>query len=299
MKNILLESLRSSAASAWLILKLVVPLYILADVLLYFDVLKHISFLFTPITGLIDLPAEAAISLAGGMLLNVYAAIAFAAPLGLTAYQWTILGIFLGVCHALVVESAIMKQLGVSYGYSVILRVVAAFVAVVPVFFLPKSFFPQVVKQGETISAMPDEFSVMLVESVLNSMVLSVKIILLISGIIVAMDLLKSSAFIKHHMERVNTSFSIIVGQLLGITYGATILIREARMGNLSQKDIFYISTFLMISHSIIEDILLFVIFGANFWVIFCMRTITAIVLSGLLLAVIPRFGLLDRIVKT
>lgn len=127
-------------SSAWLILKLVVPLYILSDFLLYYDLLRHISFLFTPLTELLHLPAEAAVAVAGGMLLNVYAAIAFAAPLGLTAYQWTILGIFLGVCHALVVESAIMAKLGVSYGYSIVLRIVGAFLAVLPVLFLPPSF---------------------------------------------------------------------------------------------------------------------------------------------------------------
>ncbi|WP_051305704.1 hypothetical protein [Desulfogranum mediterraneum] len=298
MKSLLIESLRSSVASGWLILKLVIPLYIIADVLLYFDLLRHISFLFTPITGLLHLPPEAAIALAGGVLLNIYAAIAFAAPLGLTALQWTILGVFLGICHALVVESAIMAKLGVSYGYSVILRLLAGFVAILPLLFLPDSLFPEVVARTEVAAQLAEAFWPMLWGSTLNALVLSVKIIGLISAIIVAMDLLKASPLIKEHLEKVNTSFSIIVGQLLGITYGATILIREARQGSLSQRDIFYISTFLMICHSIIEDVLLFVIFGANLWLIVGIRVVTAVLLSQLLLLVLPRVISLDRIVR-
>ena len=126
-KNILRESLESAVRSAWLIVKLIVPLYILADILLYFDLLRHITFLFTPVTAFLGLPGEAAMAIAGGVLLNLYAGIAFAAPLGLTPYQWTILAVFLGVCHSMIVECAVMKRLGVSYGYSVVLRGVMAF----------------------------------------------------------------------------------------------------------------------------------------------------------------------------
>ena len=72
-------------------------------------------------------------------------------------------------------------------------------------------------------------------------------------------------------------SFSIIAGQLLGITYGAGILIREATRGGLGREDIFFIGTFLMICHSIVEDVLLFVLFGANYWIIIVCRAIACI----------------------
>ncbi len=298
MKNLLLESLRSSVFSSWLILKLVIPLYIIADTLIYFDILQHISFLFTPITSLLHLPPETALALASGMLINVYAAIALAAPLELTAYQWTVLGVFIGVCHSLVVESAILAKLGVSYGYSVLLRIVAAFVAVIPLTLLPSSLFKDIPAPQRSTPTLPDNFMQMLTGSLSDAVVLAIKIIILISLIILAMDLLKAIPVVKKHMERVNTSFSIIVGQLLGITYGATILIRETERGNLSRKDIFFITTFLMVCHSVIEDILLFVIFGANFWVILIVRVFAAIIISYLALACIPRFWSLDRFVK-
>ena len=275
------ESFDSALRSALLIIKLIVPLYILADILLYFDLLRYFSFLFTPITSFLGLPPEAAMAVAGGVLLNLYAGIAFAAPLGLTPYQWTILAVFLGVCHSMVVESAVMKRLGVSYSYSVVLRVVMAFVTVLPVMAMPASFFADSGgEQGAAVLQQYDSFMAMLAGSLVSSLILSIKIIGLIVLIIFFMDWLKSTRTMKKYASKVNSSFSIVVGQLLGITYGAGILIREVDAGHLDQKDVFFIATFLMICHSIIEDALLFVIFGASYWIIVGVRVVAAFIFS-------------------
>lgn len=284
IKQLLGDSLRSAVTSALLILKLVVPLYLLAEVLLYFDLLRHVGFLFAPLTTLLDLPPEAAVALAGGVLLNIYAAIAFAAPLGLSPYQWTVMAVFLGVCHSMVVECAIMAKLGISSLYSVILRGVGACLTVIPVLLLPSSFFGATVRKNEVVIHQYSTFWQMLFHSLGKAMLLSLEIILLVSLIIVLMDLLKSTRMLQAHMAKVNTSFSIIAGQLLGITYGAGILIREATQGNLNREDIFFVGTFLMICHSVIEDVLLFVLFGANYWVIIGTRLTMALLLSFSLL---------------
>ena len=292
MKRLLYESLRSSAASALLILKFVVPLYIIADALLYFDLLRHLGFLFAPATSLLDLPPEAAVALAGGVLINIYAGIAFAAPLGLSPYQWTVLAVFLGVCHSMIVESAIMAKLGISYGYSILLRGLGACLTVIPVLCMPAAFFGQVKQSGAVTIAHYSSFWQMLIHSLEKAMVLSAEIIALISVIVVTMDLLKSTRFLQAHLQKVNTSFSIIAGQLLGITYGAGILIREATRGGLSRENIFFIGTFLMICHSIVEDVLLFVLFGANYLIIIGVRLTAALVISFILLRVFRRVSL-------
>ncbi len=280
MKQLFVDSLKSAVASSLLILKYVVPFYLLADVLLYFDLLKYLGFLFSPFTSMLHLPAEAAVALAGGVLINIYAAIAFAAPLDLSPYQWTVMAVFLGVCHSMIVECTIMAKLGISYGYSVLLRGIGACVIVIPVLFIPASFFGETISKNEVTLKQYSDFWQMLLHSLWNALVLSVEIILLISLIIVVMDLLKSTRLMQAHLEKVNTSFSIIAGQLLGITYGAGILIREATRGTLSREDIFFIGTFLMICHSVIEDVLLFVLFGANYWVIIGIRLPAAFLIS-------------------
>ena len=283
MSDHLRESLKSSLTSGILILKLVVPFYILADILLYFDLLRPVSLLFSPVTAVLQLPAETAMAITAGIFLNLYAAVAFAAPLGLSAYEWTILGVFLGVCHSLPVENSIMKKLGIGFLYSTVLRVTMAFLTTLPLFFLPPSIFSGT-SSGKAIQlthylTIPD----MLLHSLANAAILSIKIICLITLIIFLMDGLKRTKFISNYGERVQTSFSLLTGQLLGITYGAGILFKEAESGNLKKQDLFFIGTFLMICHSLIEDPLLFVIFGANFWVIVLSRLTMACIASLIL----------------
>jgi uncharacterized membrane protein len=65
-------------------------------------------------------------------------------------------------------------------------------------------------------------------------------------------------------------------------------LINEVRSGAMSKKDVFFVATFLMICHAIIEDTLLFVIFGADFTMVVLIRTIAAIIFSYLVIAILP-----------
>jgi len=58
------------------------------------------------------LPNESSLAIISGLFLNLYAAVAFAAPLNMTPQQWTVLAVFLGVCHSLVVETIIIGKLG-------------------------------------------------------------------------------------------------------------------------------------------------------------------------------------------
>ncbi len=283
MPNHLKESLKSSFTSGILILKLVIPFYILADILLYFDLLHPVSFIFSPVTSILQLPAETAMAICSGVFLNIYAAVAFAAPLGLSSYEWTILGVFLGVCHGLPIENSIMKKLGISFLYSTCLRVSMAFLTTFPLFFLPSSLFTGEKSDNTIQLASYSSVSEMLIQSLSHAALLSVKIIGLISAIIFLMDALKRTQFIQNYGQRVQTSFSLLTGQLLGITYGAGILFKEAESGNLKKKDIFFIGTFLMICHSLLEDPLLFVLFGANYWVMIISRLVMACIATFLL----------------
>ena len=284
------NTLKDASRSAWLVLKLIIPLYILADVLLYFDVLKHISFLFEPITDILNLPKEAALGIAAGMLFNLYAGIAFLAPLGLNNYEWTILATFLGVAHSLIIENAVMKKIGISHTYSFILRISMAFIAVLPLTFMPKELFNGTSTYHDSVKTIYNSMQEMFMHSVTNATILSIKVILLVTFIIFLMAYLKSTKMMQAYQKKVNTTFPIMAGLILGITYGAGILIHESKTGTLNKVDIFYIATFLMICHSIIEDVLLFVIFGANGWLVIMIRLSMAFVFSALLVKMYKRF---------
>ena len=283
MKFNIQQSMKSVIQSALLVLKLIIPLFILAEILLYLDVLKYIAFIFEPITNVLDLPKEASIGIAAAMFFNIYAGLAFLAPLYLNPYEWTILGTFLGIAHSLVVENAVMKKIGIPHWYSWTLRIGMAFVAVLPLKLLPKDFFESTVSTTETITRKSYEsFGDMLWQATQASFILSIKVIVIVTAIIFVMDYVKSRDFMQRYQQKADSLFSLGAGLFLGITYGAGIIIAEVKKGTLSKVDILYIGTFLMLCHSVIEDILLFVIFGANGWIILVIRVVMALVFSYL-----------------
>lgn len=285
------ESLKTSLKSSLIILKLVVPIYILADVLFYYNILEYITFIFEPITSFLSLPSEASLAIVSGVFLNLYAAIAFAAPLDLSTKEWTILAVFLGICHSMIVESAVMKKIGISNRYSILLRVGAGVAVGYLTTLFPDEWFISDVVANSQIPAMDVYGSLfeLLRDSTYEAISLSVKIIVLISVLIFVLDYIKSLKIIQEYSNKVNSAFSIAIGVILGITYGAGILINEYEKNTLSKKEILYIGTFLMICHAIIEDTLLFVIFGANPWIIAGLRIFFAFVFASVMVRALSK----------
>jgi hypothetical protein len=75
---------------------------------------------------------------------------------------------------------------------------------------------------------------------------------------------------------RSESLFPLMTGVLFGISYGAGVLIPQAQSGELSRKQVFLTALFLCMCHAIIEDTLLFVLLGANAWVVVVTRFIAA-----------------------
>ena len=65
------HSLDSSLKTTWIILKLIIPIFIIADILFYYNVFEHIAFLVEPFTSIIGLPPQTSLALLSGMFLNV------------------------------------------------------------------------------------------------------------------------------------------------------------------------------------------------------------------------------------
>lgn len=107
----LLAGLGRSKALVWFLLKTILPLYVATEILKASGVLAYISNFLAPVMGLFGLPGEAAAVLTAGLLVNLYAAAAVAAPLGLDWAQVSVVGLILGIAHSLVVEGAVVRGL--------------------------------------------------------------------------------------------------------------------------------------------------------------------------------------------
>jgi len=72
----------------------------------------------------------------------------------------------------------------------------------------------------------------------------------------------------------------LVVGMVIGIAYGAAVIIHAAKEGKLTTRELQLIILFLVINHSVIEDNFLFYSVGANFWALFFVRLFAAILVT-------------------
>jgi len=82
---------------------------------------------------------------------------------------------------------------------------------------------------------------------------------------------------------RQNSLFPLLTGLVFGISYGAGVLIPQARSGELGSRQIFLVASFLAICHAMVEDTLLFVAVGASPWILPCSRFAVALILVAVL----------------
>ncbi len=101
------------------------------------------------------------------------------------------------------------------------------------------------------------------------------KIVLIITIVMFAIEILKAFKildwlnkklffFSKHLGISTSASFPLLVGMMIGITYGAGVILISYKNGEMSKKDVILVSVFLCLAHALFEDILLFVALGAK-----------------------------------
>ena len=94
--------------------KVIVPFYLMVELLRHLGLIGFIGNLFRPFMRLFGLPGESALALIAGYSTNLYAAIAVLKPLHLSSRDVTTLALMLGLSHSLLVETPITRRTGVN-----------------------------------------------------------------------------------------------------------------------------------------------------------------------------------------
>lgn len=274
-------SFKKGLGAALAILIVMIPVSFVMTLLQFTGFLEHLTWILAPFMSLFSLPAEASMVLIMGALINIYAGIAVMGTMSLNLWSINIIAVMMLICHNLIVESAVQSKTGVSGLKMTAFRVVAAFsMGLCLTFVLPESLKTQQWVMGTVVNAQTLTFLEMLKVWAVQNSVLTFKVILIILGLTVMMDLMRYYRLFTpvvsmlRPFTRINglphkSAFMWMAGIVFGLAYGSGVLIAESRAGNMDQDALIRLNLSLGISHSLIEDTLLFVAIGASlFWVL-------------------------------
>jgi hypothetical protein len=119
-----------------------------------------------------------------------------------------------------------------------------------------------------------------------DSASLTAKLLLIIMPLSIAYEFLKKR---QQNMGRKKLSIMgitgdglvpLVTGIIIGLTYGAGVIIHSIRAYNIRKKEAFLILLFLSVCHAIIEDTLIFVVIGANGLILIAARFFLAIIIT-------------------
>lgn len=294
--NTLSKRLFNSAKSAfpkarktiWWLLKIFLPISLIVSFLQYWGVITQIARLLSPVFSLIGLPGESAVVFITSIFLPLYGPIAIISTLPMDMREITILALMCLISHNLFVETAIQKKTGSSAVIMFFLRLSTSIVGA----YILNLLLPLYIGTNHAIQKSIQFESVMemLRNWIVNAGFLSLKISLIITGLMILQSILKefnvlniiSKIFapLMRMMGLSNeSSFLWFVAQTLGLTYGSVVMIDEVENKTITLRSANLLNYHVAINHSLLEDTLLFVAIGVPAGWIIAPRFILAILI--------------------
>ncbi len=265
---------KSGKLSLWL-LKIILPVSLVVRFLQYWGILSFLAEYLNPLFHFIGLPGESAIVFLTSIFLPLYASIAVMTSLTLTMREASILGIMCLIAHNLLVESAVQKKTGSSFWWMCSLRILMALV----IAFVLNQLMPFSNNRFEIVTQ-PEAFtsSFEVVKAWFStSITLIITILLIVSALMILQKILEEydlfdvisrplTPFMRIFGMPKQASFLWIVGNVVGLAYGGAIMIEQTNSGILNKKEVDILNHHLAISHSLLEDTLLFGALGISMW---------------------------------
>jgi spore maturation protein SpmB len=269
---------------------MVLPVYVVVIVLKHSPVLGWIVAATAPAMHVFALPGSAALVLALGGSINIYAAIAACAGLAFTAGQATTLALMLGFTHNLFIEGALLFALSRRAVLWIALRILAGTLAGIvlgPVF---ARAWPAVPAGVAALHAAPDV--PLWRELVFGGGRYLGQMFVILVPIVVALEVLQAVGalarlrqFIRPVLAALGVderaSEALLAGLFFGLVYGAGVILNRVQEEGLDEDQVGRLCLALVLCHAIVEDTLLFAPIGAALWPVVAIRI--AVAAAGLL----------------
>lgn len=105
------------------IAKILIPVYFIIKVLQHSGALLHIAAFFEPVMFIFGLKGDTALAIILSNALNIYAGLAIIANLEMTTKEITTLAMMILFSHSLPIETAVLKNIGVSKVLQITIRI--------------------------------------------------------------------------------------------------------------------------------------------------------------------------------
>ncbi|WP_399201588.1 nucleoside recognition domain-containing protein [Sutcliffiella deserti] len=278
--------------TTWTLGKVIFPVTLIVGILQHTPILQYIINAIAPLMGIFGLSGEAAIPLVIGNFLNLYAGIGAILTLDLTVKEVFILAMMLSFSHNLLVESTVAAKVGLKIWVILLIRLGLAFISGIVINLMWNggqeiAQYGFVAQQEEAVVG----FFPIILEAVQRGVMGILQLALIVIPLMAAVQFMKElgwlavfsrwmSPFTRAMGMKENTSTTMAAGLLIGLAYGAGVMIQAVKEDNVSKKDITLAFIFLVSCHAVIEDTLIFIPLGIPVWPLLVIRIITAIVLT-------------------
>jgi spore maturation protein SpmB len=272
--------------TAWWLIKITVPVSFGVLLLDYYGLLDMMAKYTGPLFRLMGLPGVSAIVLITSIFTNVYSVVAVLTTLNLPVREGMIIGTMCLVSHGFLIETAVLKRTGSSVIRMLLLRLVSSFII---------GFWLNLMIPGEPATSfispnrLHGEFTGVLMNWLRTISSTTLKIIILVNLLLILQKIMEEFGLIKWLEKPLSpllklmglpkkTTFSWIVANAIGLAYGSAIMINLVEEGKMNKQEADLLNHHIAVSHSQLEDPLLFLTLGYTIHWLIWPRVIIAIV---------------------
>ncbi|ARF16772.1 nucleoside recognition domain-containing protein [Sporosarcina ureae] len=292
LSNTLKNGLQVGFKTTWSLGKIIFPITLLVTILQFTPVLPWLVQLVEPIMHLFGLRGEAAVPIVLGNALNLYAGIAGIISLELTVKEVFIIAIMISFAHNLFIETAVAIKVGVKLWTVLVVRLGLAVLAgvLINVFWTGGNEIAQygLTPQAEVV---PEGFAQIFCLGLEKAAFGVLQLAMIVIPLMLFVQYVKDRNYLERFSTSLapftkmigvkpNASMTLVAGLLIGLAYGAGVMIQAVQEDGVSKRDITLAFIFLMACHAVIEDTLLFLPLGIPIWPLLIIRLVTAIALT-------------------
>lgn len=292
----------SAVRTSLVLFKIIVPISIATRFLQQWGLVDQLGVVLGPVMELVGLPGPMGLVWATAMVTNIYGGMVVFASLApgleLTVAQVTVLGTMVLVAHALPVESRIAQKAGTRFRATVLIRVFGALLLgwILHLSYQLTGTLQETNRALWSPPAVDPTWSAW-VAAELRTMLAIFVIILTLMALLKVMKAIGITTLMTRLLAPLLKLLGMsteaapvtIIGMTLGLSYGGGLIIQEAQSGRLGKRDLFASVTLMGLCHSIIEDTLLVMVFGAHLSGIFWGRLIFSLLVVFVLVRLINR----------